>query len=167
MRGSYTDDLDETDHKGDFVYYYRCQCAQCKLCQQQRSVCCREINHMDNTLPDFNSVVCITSHEGFENVCLNVWVLQAAYFSYRQEYGSGETRQHNRTHFQAIQLCLIVLFCTYRQYRFIAYRQLTGWCWGWLGRMVRVVLPSCVVVAIRKKFPSEQYPGFKYPCIDR
>ena len=25
----------------------------------------------------------ITEHEGFEPVCLNVWVLQAGYFSYR------------------------------------------------------------------------------------
>ena len=23
------------------------------------------------------------------------------------------------------------------------YRQFTRWCWGWLGRSVRVVLPSC------------------------
>ena len=39
-----------------------------------------------------------------------------------------------------------------RQYRFIAYRQLTGWCWGWLNwEKVRVVLPSSVT-AIRKKF---------------
>ena len=49
-------------------------------------VCCHEIDHMDNMLQDFNSVVSITSREGFENVCLNVWVLEAAYFSYRQEY---------------------------------------------------------------------------------
>ena len=47
-----------------------------------------------------------------------------------------------------------------RQYRFIANRQLTGWCWGWLGRKVRVVLPSCSVTANRNNFPSEQYAGF-------
>ena len=28
-------------------------------------------------------ISCITNHEGFESVCLNVWVLQAAYFNYR------------------------------------------------------------------------------------
>ena len=32
---------------------------------------------------------------------------------------------------------------------------------------MRVGLPSYAVVAIRKTFPSEQYAGFKYPCIDR
>ena len=36
-------------------------------------------------------------------------------------------------------------FNYYRQYRFTSYRQLTRWCWGWLGRSVRVVLPSCAV----------------------
>ena len=30
---------------------------------------------------------CITAHERFEVVWLNVWVLQAAYFQYRQHYG--------------------------------------------------------------------------------
>ena len=50
-----------------------------------------------------------------------------------------------------------------RQYRFIAYRQLTQWCWGWLGQSVRVILPSCAVSSIRSTFPSEQYCGFKYP----
>ena len=53
----------------------------------------------------------------------------------------------------------------FRQYRFIAYRNLTSWCWGWLGRHVRVVLPSCAVNKIRSTYPSEEYAGFKYPEI--
>ena len=53
----------------------------------------------------------------------------------------------------------------FRQYRFIAYRNLTSWCWGWLGRRVRVVLPSCAVNKIRSTYPSEEYVGFKYPDI--
>ena len=32
----------------------------------------------------------ITDHEGFESVCLNVWVLQTAYFNYRQLQRYGE-----------------------------------------------------------------------------
>ena len=35
---------------------------------------------------------CITQHEGFEAVCLNIWVLQTAYFSYRQRYGTHDVR---------------------------------------------------------------------------
>ena len=36
-----------------------------------------------------NDISCITDHEGFESVCLNVWVLQTAYFNYRQRYGEA------------------------------------------------------------------------------
>ncbi|KAH7946964.1 hypothetical protein HPB52_006439 [Rhipicephalus sanguineus] len=32
-----------------------------------------------------------------------------------------------------------------------------------LGRRNRVVLPVCVVTAIRKQFPSADYVGFRYP----
>ena len=37
-------------------------------------------------------ISCITDHEGFESVCLNVWVLQAAYFNYRYHYGGAEEK---------------------------------------------------------------------------
>ena len=53
----------------------------------------------------------------------------------------------------------------YRQYRYVAYRQLMRWCWHWLGRQVRVVLPSCAVKAIRERFPSPSYTGFMYPTL--
>lgn len=74
----------------------------------------------------------------------------------------ANTPVSNRNH------CLCANFycsTSHRQYRFIAYRQLTSWCWGWLGRRVRVVLPSCAVHKIRTKFPSTVYTGFKYPPI--
>lgn len=46
----------------------------------------------------------------------------------------------------------------------MAYRMLVYWCWGYLGRDVRVPLPSCAVTAIRERFPSEDgiYVGFNY-----
>ncbi len=50
---------------------------------------CKEINKvvakMGETEDELAS--CITRHSGFEGVCLNVWVLQAAYYQYRQEHG--------------------------------------------------------------------------------
>ena len=39
-----------------------------------------------------SEVRCITEHEGFESVCLNVWVLQAAYNSYRYHYGDSDEK---------------------------------------------------------------------------
>ena len=35
------------------------------------------------------------------------------------------------------------------------YRQLTGWCSVWLGKNVRVVLPSCAVSKIVKVVREE------------
>lgn len=33
------------------------------------------------------AIKCITEHPGFRTVCLDIWVLQTAYFHYRQEHG--------------------------------------------------------------------------------
>ena len=38
----------------------------------------------------------ITLHDGFVPVCLNVWVLQTAYFQYRQQYGNTAPSQTNQ-----------------------------------------------------------------------
>ena len=34
-----------------------------------------------------SQIDCITDHEGFNTVCLNIWVMQAGYFTYRENYG--------------------------------------------------------------------------------
>ena len=71
-----------------------------------------------------------------------------------------------------IQQCFIIPFVTrqlqnvlhcynYRKYRYTAYRQLVRWCWGMLGRNIRVPLPSCCVHKIRGHFPLGTPPtGF-------
>lgn len=51
---------------------------------------------------------------------------------------------------------------TSRRYRYTAYRQFVWWAYGHLGEGRRVVIPSCVVTAIRKAFPSLEYTGFKW-----
>ena len=58
----------------------------------QECVCCREVQKIEEKIRTSNSEqVCITEHEGFLPVCLNIWVLQAAYFEYRQRYGNDDT----------------------------------------------------------------------------
>ena len=53
-------------------------------------ICCCEIDTVYNKFQENeNDISCITDHEGFESVCLNVWVLQTAYFNYRQRYGEA------------------------------------------------------------------------------
>ena len=85
---------------------------------------------------DFQSAAkCIVLHPGFKAVCLNKWVLETAWFQYKQQYEEPfEGPEHKKN-------------------RHIAYRQLARWCWGFLGRQVRVVLPSCAVSCIRAHFP--------------
>ena len=41
------------------------------------------------------------------------------------------------------------------------YTQLTRWCRCYLGKAVRVPLPSCAVTKIRTTFPSDDFCGFK------
>ena len=85
-------------------------------------------------------VTCITQHPGFRAVCTNKWVLRTAWYQYKQQYTDAyEGPEH-------------------KQYRHIAYRQLPRWCWGVLGKEVRVVLPSCAVMCIRQHFPP---PGLE------
>ena len=90
-------------------------------------------------------------------------VLQAANFTYRQCYGNTEEKQPHEWVVLPFLTNNTALLPLCRQYRFIADRQLTQWCWGWLGKKVRVVLPSYSVIKIRNSFPSGSYTWFKYP----
>ena len=52
-------------------------------------VCCYEIEQIKRVMEQDGSqenISCIPKHEGFNAVCLNIWVLQAAYFASRQRY---------------------------------------------------------------------------------
>jgi len=111
-------------------------------------VCCQEIPQIteknQNVFEEENlgfPISCITDNPGFKAVCLNRWVLEASWFQYRQQYGSQayEGPEHKKN-------------------RHTAYRQLVRWCWGVLGKEIRVVLPSCAVMCIRAHFPP---PGLE------
>ena len=53
---------------------------------------------------------CITQHPGFQAVCLNRWVLQCAWYQYRQQYSKSYNGPKHKL------------------YRHVAYRQLVRWC---------------------------------------
>ena len=60
-----------------------------------------------------------------------------------------------------------LVFFLHRRYRYIAYRQFVRWIFGVLGKNIRVPIPSCVVTAIRVKFPVEAGESFEgFHCID-
>ena len=116
--------------------------------RRQECVCCQEVekikalNVCSVEMGEVESEpTCITLHPGFRAVCLNRYVLRTAWYQYRQQYGTNghEGPEH-------------------KQNRHIAYLQLVRWCWGILGKEIRVVLPSCALSCIRAHFPP---PGLE------
>ncbi|CAH3033442.1 unnamed protein product, partial [Porites lobata] len=105
------------------------------------SVCCHEIGQIWQKTEEQTEVQvsCITEHLGFQSTCLDVWVLETEYYAYRQQHGTDSHRGHGK-------------------FRYVAYRQLVRWCWGYLCRKVRVALPSCAVNKIRQRFPADLAP---------
>jgi len=50
------------------------------------SVCCAEIGQVWQKVEDQGPQIqmkCITEHPGFQSTCLDVWVLETAYYAFR------------------------------------------------------------------------------------
>ena len=137
----------------------RCTCGNCQIMDRvEECVCCKEIDCVKNKLYEAVTVgelveppSCITQHPGFSAVCLNRWVLQTAWLQYKQQYKSSYDGPENKLN------------------RHITYRQLARWCWGILGKEIRVVLPACGVCCIRAHYPppgNEEnfaFEGYHFP----
>ncbi|XP_055062147.1 P2X purinoceptor 7-like [Misgurnus anguillicaudatus] len=126
-----------------------CTCGNCaRMTLETELVCCREIPQVTRRMSQVpEEISCMTDHPGLEPVCLNLYSLQNAMNVYRADHGRLRLRGMER------------------QCRYLAYRWFVSWCWGFLGRSVRVVIPSCVVLRIRREFPNAagQYVGFRPP----
>ncbi|XP_073237353.1 uncharacterized protein [Porites lutea] len=118
----------------------------CGMCQTMPSVpenvCCHERGQIWQKIEEQTEVQmsCITEHPGFQSTCLDI-----------RSY---------------IFIPTFFLSFVSRKFRYIAYRQLVRWCWGYLGRKVRVALPSCAVNKIRQRFPADfgtSYIGLQPP----
>lgn len=128
------------------IFNFRCTCNNCvamptateRRCCQSFAVCQPKL--------DEATITCITMHEAFQVNCLNHHVLELSFYEYLDYNGpiGGEEPVHEL-------------------YRYIAYRRYTRWLWHRLGKKTRKVIPSCVVSAIRTRFPSDEYTGFRYP----
>ena len=72
----------------------RCTCGNCQvLGRVEACICCHEIEAVQNK--NIEAVTsgeceeqpqCITQHPGFHPVCINRWVLQVAWYQYKQQY---------------------------------------------------------------------------------
>uniref|UniRef100_A0A2C9KIH9 P2X purinoreceptor 7 intracellular domain-containing protein n=1 Tax=Biomphalaria glabrata TaxID=6526 RepID=A0A2C9KIH9_BIOGL len=103
-----------------------CKCGCCKhMDTENENICCTEIHNVSLKMSS-NNLPCISNHPGFRPVCLDKDSLQTAHHNYRELFGDHFNDKHE-------------------QYRYTAYRQFVRWCWGCLGRSIRVPLPSCVV----------------------
>ena len=77
-----------------FVLLLRCACENCQIMERAEScVCCQGIEQVNNKLIKAVSFgECeeqpkyITQHPGFHPVCINRWVLQTAWYHYKQQY---------------------------------------------------------------------------------
>ena len=66
---------------------FRCECGTCQpIPTTDESVCCTEINQVWQKVEDQpeTEMKCITEHPGFQSTCLDIWVLDTAYYAYRQ-----------------------------------------------------------------------------------
>lgn len=52
----------------------------------EECICCCEIAWVADKL-EGTGAPSIIEHKGFNVVCLNVWMLQTAYYQYKQQYG--------------------------------------------------------------------------------
>ena len=53
---------------------------------REECICCCSISKVVSRMEE-TGTSCITESEVFDAVCLNQWVLQTAYYQYRQQYG--------------------------------------------------------------------------------
>ncbi len=61
------------------------------------SVCCAEIGQVWQKVEDQRPEIqlsCITEHPGFQSTCLDIWVLETAYYAFRQQHGADNHTGH-------------------------------------------------------------------------
>ncbi|XP_033639859.1 P2X purinoceptor 7-like [Asterias rubens] len=133
-----------------------CSCGKCVVMEfVHNCICCKEIAAIQekivHTGVDTEGFRCFTDHPWYSATCLNPGTLETAYYAYRQQYGA-----------RAVEGDLP------RKYRHVSYRQVIGWCNGYLGRHNRVPLPACIMEITRTTFPDEggNYEGFRFPDLD-
>ncbi|XP_075541968.1 P2X purinoceptor 7-like [Dermacentor variabilis] len=124
-----------------------CSCHHCiPMNNEDDCCCCQEINEITQKQ---KHAQCITRSRKFKDVCLNRNVLEVALVQQGTTSGKDPTN---------------------RQLRYAAYRQFAWLIWRKMGKHKRRILPSCVLCAIRKKYPSHNgaYTGFKHfsSCVE-
>ncbi|XP_063074224.1 P2X purinoceptor 7-like [Engraulis encrasicolus] len=133
-----------------------CSCGQCEAISSASLLgsvcCCRGVEAYRALLEKLDpsaDIPCLTLHPDFKTFCLNPCMLEVAYLDFGQKHGPLQAK-------------------TPQQFRYTAYRQVVCWAHGVLDEHVRKAIPSCVVAAIRRRFPEEGgiYRGFQRPHLE-
>lgn len=103
-------------------------------------ICCKEIKKVNEKIG--NEQQCLINHSGFKKVCLDLNILQTAYFGYKQEFGDDKNTDINVRYYNTSR------------------RQLARWCYGHVDKEIKSPLPSCAVKRIKDEFPTKDRKEF-------
>ncbi|XP_060589285.1 uncharacterized protein LOC132744554 [Ruditapes philippinarum] len=84
-----------------------CECENCRALDNDReSICCNEIDSVKLKIEQYKEEMatdlsCITRYPGFQSVCLDRYVLETAYYQYRQQYVKVEHTNNKRQRYVA------------------------------------------------------------------
>ena len=88
-------DINNIEDNEPFVFFNsirKCSCGlRLAMPTAAESICCAEIEKVHEK-DEGKEVNCIAIQLGFQSICLNVGVLQTAYFSLRQHYGKADSQ---------------------------------------------------------------------------
>ncbi|XP_011661925.2 P2X purinoceptor 7-like [Strongylocentrotus purpuratus] len=125
-----------------------CTCGRCRVppsFNEGDCVCCQEIAEV-KAEADRQGSSCLVDSEEFEPAILNATTLYIGWMEYTDRWRRAAKAFGDRNN---------------EKYRYVAYRKVVRWCWGWLGKDIRVQLPACVHASIMEAYPDGrgQYKG--------
>ena len=75
---------------------FRCLCDNCTPQPSEgECLCCAEVGKIAEVWGE-GHIGCITTHPGFDPVCLNPHTLDVAYLAYKQQYGNAHRQDSAR-----------------------------------------------------------------------
>ena len=92
-----------------FLYKHRCSCGNCRITPTVREcLCCKEVDKITDIMTEgVTHAQCICEQSGFHPVCLDRYVLQVAYYQYRQQYGERQEQENALAQPAAIYMQLL------------------------------------------------------------
>ncbi|XP_041474441.1 uncharacterized protein LOC121423189 [Lytechinus variegatus] len=101
-------------------------------------LCCREVAEVSREA-DVLGVQCLTTTEAFEAAILHPTSLYIGWLEYTERWRQASKAFKDRNN---------------EKYRYVAYRKVVRWCWGYLGKDIRVQIPACIHSRIMRSYPD-------------